>query len=69
MKKAAAKFSPDDVWMYVDDVFGADIHAKRVQSVASAVIGVLASESLAVAAIGQGLAHPSISAVSSHGSM
>lgn len=57
MKKAAAKFSPDDVWMYVDDVFGADIHAKRVQSVASAVIGVLASESLAVAAIGQGLAH------------
>lgn len=52
MKKAAAKFSPDDVWMYVDDVFGADIHAKRVQSVASAVIGVLASESLAVAAIG-----------------
>jgi hypothetical protein len=33
------------------------VHAKRVQSLASAVIGVLASESLAVAAIGQGLAH------------
>jgi hypothetical protein len=52
-----AKFNPDDVFLYVDDVFGADIHAKRVQSLASAVIGVLASESLAVAAIGQGLAH------------
>lgn len=51
------KLNPDDVWLYVDDVFGADEHAKRVQSVASAVIGVLASESLAVAAIGQGLAH------------
>lgn len=49
--------NPDDVWRYVDEVFGADEHAKRVQSLASAVIGVLASESLAIAAIGQGLAH------------
>lgn len=52
-----SKLNPDDVWRYVDEVFGADEHAKRVQSLASAVIGVLASESLAVAAIGQGLAH------------
>lgn len=49
--------NPDEVWLYVDEVFGADEHAKRVQSLASAVIGVLASESLAVSAIGQGLAH------------
>ena len=51
------KLNPDEVWLYVDEVFGADEHAKRVQSLASAVLGVLASESLAVAAIGQGLAH------------
>ena len=55
--KMKAKFNPDDVWQYVDEVFGADEHAKRVQSLAGAVIGVLASESLAVSAIGQGLAH------------
>lgn len=52
-----SKLNPDDVWRYVDEVFGADEHAKRVQSLASAVIGVLASESLAITAIGQGLAH------------
>lgn len=57
MRKATAKFNPDDVFHYIDDVLGADVHAKQVQSLASAVIGVLASESLAVAAIGQGLAH------------
>ncbi len=55
--KAVKKFNPDDVLLFVDEVFDGDIHAKRVQSVASGVLGVLASESLAVAAIGQGLAH------------
>lgn len=56
-QKAAKRFNPDDILHYVDDVFDGDVHAKRVQSVAGAVIGVLAAESLAVAAIGQGLAH------------
>lgn len=56
-QKKAQRFNPDDVLLFVDEVFDGDMHAKRVQSVAGAVLGVLASESLAVAAIGQGLAH------------
>ena len=55
--KLNKRFSPDDVLRFVDDVFDGDEHAKRVQSVAGALTGVLAAESLAVSAIGQGLAH------------
>src|SRR5271166_6147952 len=37
-------------------IFGADLHAKRVASLAGATLGVIQSASLAVAMIGQGLA-------------
>ena len=37
-------------------MFGADLHAKRVASLAGATLGVIESASLAVAMIGQGLA-------------
>ena len=47
----------DDVRAYVDDIFGSEVHAKRVLSLANATTGVLTSGSLAVAAIGQGMAH------------
>jgi len=56
-QKAAKRFNPDDILRYVDEAFDGDVHAKRVQSLAGAVIGVLAAESLSVAAIGHGLAH------------
>lgn len=58
MKRAVRKgFEYKDVHKYVDEIFGEDIHAKRVQSLAGATTGVLASGSLAISAIGQGLAH------------
>lgn len=50
-------FEPKDVLKYVEEVYGDDMHAKRVASLAGATVGVLASGSLAVSAIGQGLAH------------
>jgi hypothetical protein len=37
-------------------LFSEDIHAKRVYSLANATLGVISSASLAVNAIGQGLA-------------
>lgn len=50
-------FEPEDVHAFLDEVLGDDIHAKRVSSLAGATTGVLASGSLAVSAIGLGLAH------------
>jgi len=50
-------FERDDVLRVVDNILGEDVHAKRVLCIANAATGVLASGSLAVAAIGQGLAH------------
>src|SRR5260370_2484068 len=41
---------------YLDNVFDGDIHAKRIGSLASATLGVMASASLAVSIIGQALA-------------
>lgn len=41
---------------FVDGIFGEDMHAKRVQSLSSATLGVIESCSLAVHLIGQGLA-------------
>lgn len=46
-----------NVQKFVAGIFEGDIHAKRVQSLANATTGVLAAGSLAVSAIGQGLAH------------
>src|SRR5271167_3657668 len=45
-----------DVRALVGEVFGADLHARRVDSLAGATLGVMQSASLAVAMIGQALA-------------
>jgi hypothetical protein len=45
-----------DARSFVGRVFGADLHAKRIDSLAGATLGVMQSASLAVALIGQALA-------------
>ena len=45
-----------EVRSFVGEVYGADLHAKRVESLAGATLGVMQSASLAVAMIGQSLA-------------
>ena len=46
----------DAIHQFIDELFEGDVHAKRVYSLANATLGVLTSASLAVHAIGQGLA-------------
>jgi Transposase DDE domain len=46
----------DGVHRFLDGMLGADMHAKRVQSLANATLGVIRTASLAVHTIGQGLA-------------
>jgi hypothetical protein len=41
---------------FLDRLFGDDLHAKRVHSLANATLGVMTSASLAVCTIGHGLA-------------
>lgn len=41
---------------YIDSVFDQDLHAKRVESLANATLGIMTSASLAVSMIGQALA-------------
>lgn len=45
-----------DVQAFIDGVYGGTLHAKRVESLAGATLGVMAGASLAVAMIGQALA-------------
>jgi len=45
-----------DINAFIETVCQHDLHAKRVASLAGATLGVMASASLAVALIGQGLA-------------
>ena len=45
-----------EVRSFVGDVYGADLHAKRIDSLSGATLGVMQSASLAVAVIGQALA-------------
>jgi hypothetical protein len=49
--------SADDISRFLNELFEFDEHAKRVQSLANAALGAMTSASLAVHAIGQGLAH------------
>jgi hypothetical protein len=49
--------STDDISQFLNELFEFDEHAKRVRSLANATLGVMTSASLAVHAIGQGLAH------------
>jgi len=46
----------DDVHGFLSGLFDEDVHAKRVYSLANATLGVMTATSLAVAAIGHGLA-------------
>ena len=45
-----------DVRGFIGELYGDDLHAKRVEALAGATVGVMAGASLAVATIGQGLA-------------
>ncbi len=45
-----------DIRGFIEGVYGRDLHAKRVASLAGATLGVMTSASLAVAMIGQALA-------------
>ena len=51
-----SQFSFDEVRQVLGGVLGPYLHAKRVDSLSNATLGVLHSGSLAVAAIGHGLA-------------
>ena len=46
----------NDVRAFIDRLYRGDLHAKRVDSLAAATLGVMAGASLAVAMIGQALA-------------
>ena len=52
----AARLKNEDVEQFVEDIFGESLHAKRVLALASGVLGVTHAASLAVSAIGRGLA-------------
>lgn len=45
-----------DIHAFIDELYGHDLHAKRVDSLAAATLGVMTGASLAVAMIGQALA-------------
>ena len=45
-----------DIRAFIDSLYGRDLHAKRVDSLAAATLGVMTGASLAVAMIGQALA-------------
>jgi hypothetical protein len=55
-REARARLSPAHVHAFVTDVLGDDVHATRVLSFASGVVGVLHAAALGVHAIGRGLA-------------
>ena len=46
----------DDVRSFISGLYGPDLHAKRVDSLAGATFGVMTAASLAVAVIGHALA-------------
>ncbi|HUV97047.1 MAG TPA: hypothetical protein VMV98_06215 [Acidobacteriaceae bacterium] len=46
----------DFVYEYLNRVFGEDLHAKRILSLANGTLGVMAGAALAVSLIGQALA-------------
>lgn len=55
--KAPRGLHQSDIVEFIDSLYEGDLHAKRVLSLANGTLGVLTSASLAVHAIGQGLAH------------
>lgn len=55
-RRPSPRLKPKNVHRFVDDLFGDTMHARRVDSFADGVSGVLHAASLAVHAIGRGLA-------------
>src|ERR1700757_230266 len=55
-RRSRARVAPRSVERFVDGLLGADMHAKRVLSIALAVTGVLQAANLAIHAIGRGMA-------------
>lgn len=55
-REAAARIAPERVHEFVTELLGDDIHAARVLSFATGVVGVLHAAALGVHAIGRGLA-------------
>lgn len=55
-RPAAARFAPERVHEFVSELLGEDVHAARVFSFATGVVGVLHAAALGVHAIGRGLA-------------
>lgn len=55
-RRASPKIAPERVHRFVDELVGDDLHAKRVLSLSNGVCGVMHASSLAVHAIGEGLA-------------
>lgn len=53
---ARQAISPAQTHAFVDELFGTDLHAKRVRSLADGAIGVLRAAALGIHAIGRGLA-------------
>lgn len=54
---STAAIDRENITRFLNELFEYDEHAKRVQSLANATLGAITSASLAVHAIGQGLAH------------
>ena len=50
------RITPESVLEFTTELFGAELHAKRTLSLAMAAVGVLHATSLALLAIGRGLA-------------
>lgn len=55
-RRPKPRLKPKNVRRFVDELFGDSIHARRVDSLSDAVSGVLHAASLAIHAIGRGLA-------------
>lgn len=55
-RRPSPRLKPKSVHRFVDELFGDTIHARRVDSLADGVSGVLHAASLAIHAIGRGLA-------------
>lgn len=56
IRRPSPRLKPKSVYRFVDDLFGDTMHARRVDSLADGVSGVLHAASLAIHAIGRGLA-------------
>jgi hypothetical protein len=56
MTQPAKGITFKSIHQFVDTIFGDDIHAKRIESLANATLGVVSTASLAVNTIGHGLA-------------